>query len=115
MAKDEPKNTWDQEFINDISERVYRYKLTKDNSIMEINGVKTTAVDRMIEKDLQSGAEGGAMLRNRAVNFYGQVTRGYLAAFGVEPQKPNDRFDLGSGEIIQRLTEEHRGTRGKPL
>ena len=111
MAKDEPKNTWDQEFINDISERVYRYKLDKDNPIMEISGVKTTAVDRMLEKD----ADGGVMLRNRAVSFYGQVTRGYLAAFGVEPQKPNDRFELGSGEIIKRLTEEHRGTRGKPL
>lgn len=87
----EHKNTWDPEFISDVSERVYHLSLNRDNPI--ING--KTAVERMLERYREQGEEDPeGRLRRHGVHQYRNSTRTYLEVLGFKPTKPNDRVEL---------------------
>ena len=70
--KREPKPTFDPEYIRDLSEKVYRLALVRDNG--------EGSPERMIANDEDSGEK----LRNRA-GAYDPLTRIYLKVLGFEP------------------------------
>ena len=74
MAR-EPKPTFDQDYIRDVSEQTYRLRLEQDCP---------GNVARMINKD----KDGGEKLRNRAA-AYDPLTRAYLKVLGFDPVQPS--------------------------
>lgn len=66
-----PKQTFDPEYIRDLSEKVYRLRLEQDCA---------GNVERMIAKDEDTGQK----LRNRS-GAYDPLTRAYLKVLGFEP------------------------------
>lgn len=72
QKKREPKPTFDPDYIRDLSEKVYRLTLVRDNG--------EGSPERMIASDKDNGEK----LRNRA-GAYDPLTRVYLKVLGFEP------------------------------
>lgn len=70
--KREPKQSFDAEYIRDLSEQVYRLTLVRDNG--------EGSPERMIARDEDNGEK----LRSRA-GAYDPLTRVYLKVLGFEP------------------------------
>ena len=84
-TKREPKPTFDANYIRDLSEKVYRLTLVRDNG--------EGSPERMIAKDEDNGEK----LRNRA-GAYDPLTRIYLKVLGFEPPALSGAERLPQGE-----------------